>query len=527
MWISAQHNAVIYRVEDPGQIAVAIPGSRIVGDYLAVPNNLPSLQIARLLGLPSPAVMDRYDWPAMPGLTPFVHQKHMANFMALHPKCCNLSDMGTGKTLAVLWASDYLMRLGLIKRVLIIAPLSTLGSVWRDEIFRNFLSRRSSVIVHGDRKTRTVLLAQEHDFYIINHDGLAVGTTRAGRVKIGPVAAHIRDRQDITLVVVDEASAYKDHTTQRYRVLREAVADKSYLWLLSGTPTPNAPTDAWSLGRLVGGTNGESYSSFRSRTMYQVTSFKWIAVKGSQELAHKILRPSIRYRRDECIDLPPVVVETREVQLSENQKKAYDEMRATLALTIGSGAQITAVNEAALRLKLIQIACGAVYGPQHEVNRVDCAPRLNVLHEVIAEAASKVLVFAPLTSVVNLLYAELQAKHGVKAVARIYGATPQGQRSEIFRAFQEESDPKIIVADAGTMSHGLSLQAASTVVWYGATDKPEIYQQANARIVRPGQRHSMLVVHLVGTSIEREIYKRLHEKQSLQGAVLRLVEEER
>lgn len=532
MKYSAKHQVVVYQVANPAQVAAAIEGARpLNGHSVAVPATLFSLQLARVLGLPTPPLLDSaYDWPGQ--FTPFAHQRHMANFHALHPKCFNLSDMGTGKTLGCLWAADYLMREGVIKKALVLSPLSTLRSVWENEVFKHFLGRRRATIVYGDRAKRLSILAdRKPDFYILNHDGLTIGSKRAyghRGLGLGPIAQAVADRPDIDLVIVDEASAYKDRTTLRTQVLRGTVASKPYLWLLSGTPTPNAPTDAWSLARIVQGSMTESFVSFQSRTMTKLTTFKWAPKPDAADAVSKLLSPGIRYNRDECLDLPPLVVETREVPLSDTQKKAYDTLKKELALTLKDGKQVTAFNEAVLRLKLIQVAAGAVYGPDREVHRTDCGPRLDELRSVLDEVGiAKVLVFAPLTSVVNLLYSELKSWLGERAVARIYGATPHGQRAQILRQFQEEKDPRVIVADPGTMAHGITATAANAIVWFAPVDKPEVYEQANARINRPGQTRSMLVVRLVSTPVERAIFHRLHEKASLQGAILGLVEEGR
>lgn len=523
---------VIYEHPNPAQVVAAIQGAKHVNGHLvAVPATLFNMQLARVLGLPVPNILDLqgYDWPAPFGLTPYEHQKHMAAFHVLHPKSFNLSEMGTGKSFGLLWAADFLMRQGAIHKALIISPLSTLKRVWEDEIFRAFLDRRKAVILHGTREDRLEKLGRDVPFYIINHDGLGVGSHRTNhKIELGDLAQQIRDREDIDLMIVDEASAYKDSSTTRTKILRQVVATKPYLWMASGTPTPNAPTDAYSLARLAGNLPGESFQSFRGRTMMQVSQFKYVARNNSAESVRKALMPAVRFSREECIDLPECVTETRDVELSTTQDKAYKQLKKDLKVTLGAkGTQVTAFNEAGLRLKLLQIVSGCVYGPNHEVVPTDCAPRLKVLKEVIDEAGAKVLVFASFTSVVNMLYSALKAEYGEQSVARVYGDTGQTARNEIFRAFEREEFPRIIVADGGTMAHGITLVAANTIVWWSPTDKPETFQQANARINRPGQKRKMLIVQLASTPIERDIYKRLADKQTLQGAVLKLAEEDR
>lgn len=529
MFLSERHNAIVYEHPQPARVTASVPNARqLNGNLVAVPFDLASMQLCRFIGLPAWSPIERnYDWPGK--FKPFAHQRTMAAFMTLHPRSLNLADMGCGKTIATLWAADYLMTLGLVKRALIVSPLSTLNRVWGDEIFHHFLGRRRAALLYGDARGRLGNLQADADFYIINHDGLAIGATKSQSrgLSLGPLGEALRDRPDINLVVVDEASAFKDAATRRWKLLRQISERKPYLWLLTGTPTPNAPTDAYALRKLLSQPDSqfESWMTFRDRTMVRVSQFKWVARKDAAETVGRWLQPAVRFAREECLDLPPLTVEMRDVELSPAQKKAMEELKRDLKLVMKSGKTITAVNEAVLRSKLLQIACGAVYGADREAHATDCAPRLAVLKEIIDQAPAKVLVFAPFTSIVNLIYDALR-KEG-HAVEKVTGDVPQSQRSDIFRRFQQEAEPRCIVADPGTMAHGLTLTAAATTVWYGPTDRPELYEQGNARINRPGQVNSMLVVQLASTTVEREIFKRLQDKASLQGAILDLVKGER
>lgn len=253
--------------------------------------------------------------------------------------------------------------------------------------------------------------------------------------------------------------------------------------------------------------------------MHRVTQFKWVPKPEGAKIAASVLQPAIRFHRDECLDLPPCTSVMRDVELTQDQKKALLSMKNQLAVAVGN-ATINAVNEAALRTKLLQISMGAVYDAEHNTHKIDCSPRLKVMREIIDQTEEKIIVFAPLTSVIDLLYQELRRDY---AVAKVNGEVSASARSEIFRAFQQEATPRIIVADPRAMAHGLTLTEASTIIWYGATDMPEVYTQANGRINRPGQKHSTFIVRLAATSLEREIYRRLDSKESIQGVVLSLI----
>src|SRR5262249_53969104 len=156
-----------------------------------------------------------------------------------------------------------------------------------------------------------------------------------------------------------------------------------------GTPTANGPLDAHGLARLVNGAFGESFNAYKNRVMYRVSQFTWVPRRGATEEAHKLLQPSIRYEMRECTDVPPCTEQMRDVELSAEQEKLIKDLKRDLTLQLEKGT-VNAVNEAALRLKLIQISCGAVYDTDHNVTRVDASPRLSELRAVIEEAHRKV-----------------------------------------------------------------------------------------------------------------------------------------
>jgi len=519
MYLHQPSNTVVYDLPDPSRVLKYVKEARSLHNgYVAVPASLYNLQLLRWIGLPVPPPMEKdYDWPGK--YKPFEAQSVTANFLAVHPRAFVLSDMGTGKTLAALWAADYIMRQSLphVCRALVVAPLSTLERVWADAVFQTFMGSRKGVVLHGSAEKRKRLLAQEADFYIVNYDGLRV------------IAKELAARTDIPMAIVDEASAYKDRTTHRHKLARQLLGPKNYLWLMTGTPTANGPLDAYGLAKLVNNCNGESYMSYRDRTMTRLSMFKWVPKQGAHVEAYKLMQPAVRFAIEDCVDLPEMSVQKRDVELSAEQAKAFKEMKRDLQLMIKEK-QINAANEAVLRMKLIQISCGAVYGHSDSggdvhrvVHHLDCSPRVSVLHEVIEQAREKIIVFAPLTSVLHMLHSELSKDYSCRI---INGEVSQKERSEIFSAFQQEENPRILIADPGTMAHGLTLVAATTIIWYAPIDRTELYLQANKRIHRPGQTRACIVVQLSATAIEREIYRRLEANETMQGLILQMVKGE-
>lgn len=524
MFYDPATNTLVY---DDLRSASSLSGATpLFNGYTAIHANLGNLQALRRAGLPIIAPLDRsYDWPGP--YKPFRAQRITANFLVTTPRAFVLNDMGTGKTLAALWAADYLMEqaratLGEPFRALIVSPLSTLRSVWVSEIFRTFVGRRLCTVLTGSADKRRKLLAEPADFYIINTDGICIGASSDRRKPMAGLAADLATRTDIKLVVLDEAAAFRDATTRRSRTARTLFSDREYLWLMTGTPTSNGPTDAYGLAKLVNNAYGESFKSYQARVMTQISQFKWVPRTGARAAAQAMLQPAVRFSIADCMDLPPCLVQRRDVELTTAQKEAMHRLKNDFQLAVTNGKIVNAVNAAALRTKLVQIACGAIYDQEHDSHELDADPRMAAVEEIIEQCGEKVIVFAPLTNVLNMLYKRLSKRWSCEV---INGGVPQGRRAEIFRAFQAGQSPRILLADPGTMAHGVTLTAASTIVWYAPTDKTELYLQANKRIDRPGQVKATTVVQVASTAVEREIYRRLEANESLQDAILKLGEE--
>jgi SNF2 family DNA or RNA helicase len=159
-----------------------------------------------------------------------------------------------------------------------------------------------------------------------------------------------------------------------------------------------------------------------------------------------------------------------------------------------------------------------VYTDQKGVVRLDNTTRVNEVKDLIDESLGKVIVFANFTHAAEGLHQRL-LKAKVDC-ALIHGGTNKTERDQIFSGFQHRSSPRVLVAHPQCMAHGLTLTAANTIIWFTPTTSLEIYEQANARITRPGQEHKALIIHLQSTAIERRIYNRLQKKASIQGALL-------
>ena len=516
-----QRELLIYpRLSD--RILANVPEAKAFDKYVAVPRTLHNSQILRLLGHNvAPIITDaNYDWPIEPGRKPLAHQKVYANFQVLNPRCFNLGDPGTMKTLSSLWAADYLMRIhpkGTF-RALIICPLTIIESGWGKAIFRNFLGRRTFEILHGSPEKRLAKLNQKADFYLINYEGVGVGAHTRKRFELDGFSKALAERNDIPLVIIDEARAYGDATSLRSRIAKLVIGKKTYMWAITGSPTPQKPTDCYGIAKLLNNAFGKSFRSFQDETMIKVGPFIWVPRKEGYEQARKILVPAIRYALDEIWDGPEQTIQPWKVELTPEQKKAMADLKRDLQVVAQSGKLITANNEAAARQKFLQISMGAIYDEKHNVHLIDSRPRIHALETIINSTQRKVVIFCPLTSVINMLF-----KHLSKTwkCAIINGEVAVAKRPAILRAFENDPEFKVVIADPTATSHGINeFVAADTGVWYSAVDKADQWDQGNKRIRRPGQKWPSTIFQLFATATEEEIFRRLQTSTSLQGVML-------
>jgi len=457
--------------------------------------------------IPSPMLRD-YSWPGL--FKPFEHQKETASFLSIRRRAFCFNEAGTGKTSAAIWAADYLMNIGAIKRVLVICPLSIMYSAWQADIFKTAMHRTVGV-AHGYKDKRIKIINSDYNFVIINYDGVNI------------VAPEI-EKAAFDLIIVDEANAYKTASTQRWRTLAKLVKPETRLWMMTGTPASQSPLDAFGLAKMVSPHRVPKFAtSWRDRVMTQITRFKWLPKTDAKQKIFDALQPAIRFTKRECLDLPPVIYQTRDIPLTPQAARYYKTLKQQLQIE-AAGEQVSAVNAAAAMNKLLQISGGAVYTDKHDVVEFDISPRLSELKSVLEETVNKVVVFVPYIHTITVV-TEYLVKSGFTCSV-ISGDVSAKNRSDIISKFQMQEDPRVLVIQPQSAAHGITLTAADTVVFWSPVMSVETYLQCIGRIDRVGQQNKMTVVHLQGSDMERRVYAMLQGKVDSHNKIVDLYKQE-
>lgn len=483
-----------------------------------LPHDYRTWRTLRGRGMLAPSPICRYEWPGP--FDPMAHQKATAGFFIEHDKAFCLNGLRTGKTLSALWASDYLQRVGEVRRTLIVAPLFICDIVWERAIFQTLHGKRA-VLVKGSRK-RKLQIARDTRFpYII----------------VNPESLHliVDDLREVDLIIVDEFTRFKSvrvggKPSVRYGALRHASQSRR-LWMLSATPAPQAPTDAYGPIRLVN-PRRLGFVQFRDMTMIKVNDFKWIPRDDAHETIARWMQPAIRFKREDCIDIPEVAPpEDLDVALSKEQRQVIQSFVDEARAMVGDGVDIHAANAAGVMLKILQVMAGGVYGDDPEggraTHKVDAKPFMEAIEAVVQEADGPVLLFSTFQCSVDII-AEHLTKAGFRVGKRTRGRSEisgQGrvQSMRLFDAFQN-GDLDVLVAIPETMRYGLELTRSHVVLWASPPFSFESYEQANARVTGASQKYKVMVLHLVQNALAKELFNRLVSKEELQNAVLDLIE---
>ena len=308
------NKALLLRLRNPQKVTTVIPKSRELPDNEVVVSwGVDEAHVLKNLNIKVPSPIEgKYKWTGKHA--PFDHQKTTSSFLTMNKRAFCFNEQGTGKTASAIWAADFLMNVGKIRRVLVICPLSIMDSAWRNDLF-TFAMHRTVDVAYGPAAKRRDIINNGADFVIINYDGVEI------------VSEAIANG-DFDLIIVDEATHYKNAQTKRWKTLNALLTPDKWLWMMTGTPAAQSPVDAYGIAKLVNPSAvPRFFGSFRDRVMVKITNFRWIPRDDATDTVFRVLQPAIRFTKDECLDLPPMVYTKREVELTRQQIKYYNLLR--------------------------------------------------------------------------------------------------------------------------------------------------------------------------------------------------------
>ena len=465
----------------------------------------------------APRIEQRYE--------PMAHQISTAGFLSENPRAFCTSTMRTGKTASTIIAADYLQRNHGVRAVLIVCTVSTMRGVWKKEI-EGMLPHARVQVCHG--KHRESGLERTADYYIINYDGLKYVTAQLETLV---------DNGCIDVCIVDELTHYANAKTARWAVADSVINGTrskvttpggrrqrlppgrpiTYVWGLTGTP--GKPEGIYGQIKLVNPVNmNMGFIAWREMVMYKINQFKWIPSHGHKEIIKQRMQPCIRFDKADIMDLPPVVFQSRECDLSADQDKFYKRLKREMILQTANGAEVKAANKAALISKLLQVSCGVVRGADDTLVTLDAKPRIDLINEIISESETKVVIFSAFTAVLDMLVKELGAKH---RVALVDGRVTGKKRDEVFYDFQHADKLDVLLCHPQTTAFGVELSAADTMIFYGPPMSGEfVYQQAIERLSSLSQKASQVgIVHLTSSAEERKLFAAIKDGVQINEAI--------
>lgn len=424
------------------------------------------------------------------------------------PKCGLFLEMGLGKTVITLTAlEDMIYNQFEISRVLVIAPLRVAEDTWsrESEKWEHLRHLKISKIL-GTPAQRRLALAQDADIYIINRENVVWLTNELSSAG---------DGWFFDAVVIDELSSFKSPKAQRFRALKKYITRSKRVIGLTGTPAPNGLIDLWSQIYLLDGGErlGRTVSGYRERYFNpnqrnQTTIFNYKLKDGAEQaIMDKISDICISMRAEDWLTMPERIDTVQTVKLTDKQRNAYEKFEKDQYMQFING-EVTAASAATLTNKLLQYSNGAMYLSNGDYAETGNG-KLDALEDIIEAANGKpVLCF-------------YSFRHDLERICRRFRQAVKLENSADIEAWNKGEIPLLLAHPAGA-GHGLNLQSGGNIiVWFGLTWSLELYQQANARLYRQGQEHSVIIHHLITeNTVDERVYQSLQGKGEVQEDLL-------
>lgn len=437
---------------------------------------------------------------------PHNYQQFATDFILNQSICCLMLDMGLGKTVITLTALWQLVLDSFdVSRVLVIAPKRVAEDTWPKELAKwEHLTGLTSSLVLGSAAERKAALQKKAFLYIINRENVA-----------WLVKNHY---WDFDMVVIDELSSFKSNKAERFKAMKKVRPMVTRIVGLTGTPAPNTLLDLWPqmylmdmgqrLGRFIGGFRDRFFLPDK-RNREIIYSYK--PREGAEDAIYALISDiCISMKAADYLDMPERIDNRIEVSMSPKERKLYDDFQKDMVLSIGDE-ELDAANAASLSNKLLQMANGAVYGEDKKAIPIHDR-KLDALEDLVEAANGKPLLVA------------YWYKHDLQ---RIKARFKNARCIDTAKDIDDWNAGKIPLAliHPASAGHGLNLQdGGCTIVWFGLTWSLELYQQLNARLWRQGQKHTVVIHHIItkGTHDE-DVMRALENKDTRQSALIEAV----
>ena len=433
-------------------------------------------------------------------------------------------EMGTGKTKVLIDNAAMLYDKGKIDGLLIVAPKGVIGTWYNQELPTHLPNHIENVtilwqanITKGQQEKLDSLFEPEETFHILIMNVEALSTTKGTDFAAKFINSHN------TLMVIDESTTIKNPSAKRTKNILNLSTNTKYRRIMTGSPVTKNPLDLFSQCYFLDPFHLEHESYYSFRTRYAIMKTAHISGRSIQlvsgfknlgELSDKLKDFSYRVLKEDCLDLPDKIYMKRVISLTEEQQKVYKQMKEK-ALAELHGEKMTTVNAPTQLMRLQQITCGHFKADDGTIQEIK-SNRLTELMDVLEEIEGKAIIWAHWQLDIKKIIEEIKKVHGPGSVVDYYGLTPQDQRDKNREAFQNDSKVRFLVGTPQTGGYGITLTAASTVIYYSNSYDLEKRIQSEDRAHRIGQKNKVLYIDLVAKgTVDEKIIKSLRNKVSI------------
>lgn len=461
---------------------------------------------------------------------PFLHQAAYLQRFYKHAQVALFAEMGTGKSFMLINNAAMLYDKGEINAMLIVAPKGVYRNWYKSELPKHMPDHISYKMAcwnptpkKAEKLEMDAMLAAADDLRILIMNVEAFSTEK------GQQFAKMFLRITEAFMAIDESTTIKNHTAKRTKAIVKIGKEAVFRRIATGSPVTKSPLDLYSQCDFLGEEclNHTSFYTFQARyavlverkmpthTFKQVVGYRHL-----DELKDKLDNFAFRVTKDECLDLPDKIYLRRDVELTAEQKKAYEQMKL-MALSVLSEGLVSTSNALTQLLRLHQIVCGYV---KLDDGQEIALPnnRLPELMDLLAESSGKVIIWANYRKNIEEIKLAIQKEYGMTSVATYYGETKPEERQEIVDKFSDpDSELRFFVGNPTTGGYGLTLVSSHTVVYYSNSFDLEKRLQSEDRAHRIGQTEKVTYIDLIApNTVDEHIVKALRNKIDIASAVL-------